>query len=511
MGSNKNTARTVEFGDYQTPLGLAERVCALLAREGLEPAAIVEPTCGEGAFLVAALERFPAVQKALGLEINPVYVARAQSAIKERGYANRVEVRSSDFFLIDWRSLLAALPEPLLVVGNPPWVTNAELGILGSRNLPSKSNFQNRRGLDAVTGKSNFDISEWMLIKLLDSLNGRRATLAMLCKTGVARKVLLHAWKTGLGVADAEIRLIDAERSFGAAAEACLLVCQLSPTRHDSECRMYSALADTETTGIIGYRDNQLVADLDAYARSQHLRGRSSYRWRSGVKHDCSKVMELRAEGGRYRNGLGELVSIEDLYLYPMLKGSEVAAGALGSPKRWMLVTQTHVGEDTSVIRVTAPKTWEYLVAHSQRLDRRASSIYRSRPRFAVFGVGDYSFAPWKIAVSALHKKLQFSVIGKFREKPILLDDTCYFLPCQHEEQARLIQRLLNVEQARHLFAALIFWDAKRPITVDILDQLDLRKLAAELGMEKALSRFAVSCSAPRMLGADQLGLFESP
>ena len=38
---------------------------------------------------------------------------------------------------------------------------------LASPNLPSKSNFQNRKGLDAVTGKANFDISEWMLIQLM--------------------------------------------------------------------------------------------------------------------------------------------------------------------------------------------------------------------------------------------------------------------------------------------------------------------------------------------------------
>ena len=48
-----------------------------------------------------------------------------------------------------------------------------------------------------MTGKSNFDISEWMLIRLLEALQGRRATIAMLCKTATARKVLRHAWLNG--------------------------------------------------------------------------------------------------------------------------------------------------------------------------------------------------------------------------------------------------------------------------------------------------------------------------
>jgi len=39
-----------------------------------------------------------------------------------------------------------------------------------SENLPKKSNFQGLRGLDARTGKSNFDIAEWMLIRLIEAL-----------------------------------------------------------------------------------------------------------------------------------------------------------------------------------------------------------------------------------------------------------------------------------------------------------------------------------------------------
>ena len=47
-------------------------------------------------------------------------------------------------------------------------------------NLPAKENFQNFRGIEALTGKSNFDISEWMLIQLVKALRGRSATIAML-------------------------------------------------------------------------------------------------------------------------------------------------------------------------------------------------------------------------------------------------------------------------------------------------------------------------------------------
>jgi hypothetical protein len=484
MASAKLASRPDEFGDFQTPDALAAQACTLLSNRGIQPASVLEPTCGVGNFLLAALDRFPKLTTGLGVDINDDYVVRVKQRLCSRSAADKVKILQESFFDVDWADVLRDLPEPILVVGNPPWVTNATLSTLRSSNLPKKSNFQNFDGLEALTGKSNFDISEWMLIKLLEMLAGRRATMAMLCKTGVARKVLVHAWKNDISLIDSEIHSIDAGLSFGAAVDACLLICSLSPANHghNRDCRVYRRLGDTEPAATIGYLDGQLVADVSAYERWKHLGGDEVYKWRSGVKHDCSKVMELRKQGNRFRNGLDELIELECDYLYPMLKSSEITKGRGKGPTRWMLVTQKAVGDDTSVIRIVAPKTWKYLQDHGAYLDRRASSIYRNRPRFAVFGVGDYTFAHWKVAISGFYKELKFATIGPFAEKPVVLDDTSYFVYCQSEQEARCIAGLLNSQPAREFFSAFVFWDAKRPITIDLLRRLDLSALAHELG-----------------------------
>jgi type I restriction-modification system DNA methylase subunit len=66
-----------EYGDFQTPLDLAQQVCELLVSKGVEPATVIEPTCGMGNFLVAAVEHFPDVKQLFGLEINARYLASA--------------------------------------------------------------------------------------------------------------------------------------------------------------------------------------------------------------------------------------------------------------------------------------------------------------------------------------------------------------------------------------------------------------------------------------------------
>jgi len=451
---------------------------------------LLEPTCGLGKFLFAALDQFEEVQQALGADINAQYIKQSRTNLERRRDTEKVRLLEADFFVTDWEKVIAELPEPILVIGNLPWVTNAHLSALGSQNLPTKSNFQNRNGLDAITGKANFDISEWMLIRLLEAMNGRQGTLAMLCKSAVARKTLLHGWKKRIALERSAILRIEADLHFDAAVDAALLVTHFRPGAQDLEAKVYSRMHDDTKTGtIIGYEDGMLLADIAAYHRWKHLCGEEIIKWRSGIKHDCAKIMEVCKEGVKYRNGIGELVELEDTYLFPMLKSSQVARGG-GSGTRYMLVPQRTVGSDTKEIEERAPRTWDYLNAHADLLNQRGSSIYRNRPPFSIFGVGEYSFASWKIAISGFYKKLLFVTIGPMKGKPVVLDDTSYFLPCQTQAQAEYLGSLLNSPTAQAFYKAFVFWDAKRPITADLLRRLDLRRLAVETGSEEKFHRY---------------------
>lgn len=474
MASVAKTKETAEFGDFQTPPELARKVCDLISHQGFQPASVIEPTCGLGNFLFAALDQFPTVTKAIGLDISSDYVQAVELKLRSRADKQKVRVIQDSFFYTDWSALLEDLPSPMLVVGNPPWVTNAQLSNLGSFNVPDKSNFQKHNGFDAVTGKSNFDISEWMLIRILHWLDNRNAVMAMLCKTAVARKVLMYAWKNKIAIADSAIYHIDATAYFGASVDACLLICHFSPSVNNLDSRVYDSFEDSTHRRIIGNRDGKLVASIELYERWKHLQGHSTNKWRSGIKHDCAKVMELTKEGNKYCNGFGELIELEDRFLFPMLKSSEVANGMVVVPRRWMLVPQKSMCDDTSLIKDTAPKTWDYLQAHAHLLDKRKSSIYKNRPQFSIFGVGGYSFAPWKVAISGFYKKLNFKVIGSYNDKPIVLDDTLNFIPCESQEEAQHTAYLLNSPISKEFFEAFIFWDAKRPITIELLRCLNL-------------------------------------
>lgn len=498
----RKTREVAEYGDFQTPPELAKAAVRALQQIGISPNSILEPTCGKGAFVAAASAAFPAAETIIGVDINRAHLAVANEHV---GTDSRVSIQQRNFFDTDWQSVLSHGKAPWLIIGNPPWVTNAELGALASENLPEKSNFHGLSGIDAITGKSNFDISEWMLLRYLDWLENQTGAIAVLCKSAVARKIMRNAWKRNYPVKSARIYEIDALAHFDASVHACFFVLEIEPGSASTSCEVFDDLGARVPTRTIGYLDKHLISDIRRFERQHELLGpEQTYVWRSGIKHDCSKVMELKRKSDGYLNGFGETVDIEDEFLFPMLKSSDVANDR-DDLRNVMLVTQTRVGEDTSRIRTRAPQTWSYLQRHSQFFEGRASSIYRNKPPFSIFGVGDYSFAPWKLAISGFYKKLHFKCIGPSGGRPTVLDDTVYFLPCTSEAEVLFLHDVLTSPRVTEFFQSMISWDEKRPITVDMLRRLSLKNAAAAIGKEAAYFTFTSHLPGPLFMDRNRV------
>jgi hypothetical protein len=79
-----------------------------------------------------------------------------------------------------------------------------------------------------------------------------------------------------------------------------------------------------------------------------------------------------------------------------------------------------------------------------------------------------------------MYKSIHFEIVGPLHDKPVVFDDTCYFLPCETELEARAIHALLSTDEVRAFYEARIFWTDKRPITKELLQKLDLGRLAEQ-------------------------------
>ena len=483
-----------QFGDFQTPDDLALSIASLLREKyQVRPRTIIEPSCGKGAFIRASLQVFSDA-KVLAADINPDYAQQAKHSIFSYANAEAVDINVSNFFETDWASTISAQMGHVLIIGNPPWITSSELSLLNSRNAPIKSNFQNHRGIEAITGSSNFDISEWMLLQYIEWLSSKDGTVATLCKYSVARKVLkrIEQIPSLTRKFASYIHLVDAQAHFNASVESCLFIlCNESSV---PECAVYNSLRDDQPSHFIGIRQGTVVNDIETYERLKHLEGKDiKYTWRSGIKHDCTKVMELSRVGDCFQNGFKSAHSLESAYLYPLLKSSDVSKGRTHTYRKMAIVTQKNVGADTSIIATEAPKTWNYLMKHRGYLEKRKSSVYKGKPPYSIFGVGSYTFKPWKIAISGLYKTLSFQMVGPLEGKPVVFDDTVNFLSFETEAEAVFIYSILTSELALNFLNSIVFWDDKRPITIRVLKRLSLKAAAKELNVLDQYLRWATA------------------
>ena len=460
-----------EFGDFQTPIVLATQCLKTLKLPS--HARILEPTCGAGSFLQAAADIAPQSER-MGVEINPDYAKKA-SAWGKVQHRNVFELELSS-------PVWGNTDEPLFIIGNPPWVTSAELRRMNSRNLPPKENFKGAKGLEAILGSSNFDVSEVIILKALRENARQTLTLGMLCKTQVVRNVIEYAARIGLSIFDAAIYRIDAMHWFGAGVDACWFTLKMCPNaKADYTVKIFDDIFDEGATSSarFGVVDSRLVSDVDQYLCIREADGKSPYEWRSGLKHDASKVFELIAcPQPTTRSGV--TLDLEPEYIFPFLKSTDIFRGRHKQLNKWVIVPQMEFGAETSYLRYSAPKLWNYLMANSEVLDGRKSSIYRNQPRFSVFGHGAYTFAPYKVVISGLHKEPVFRLVTPIENRPVVVDDTCYMLPFDDPTEALIVTTILNSPECLALINSLVFRDSKRPITKKLLARVDLNCLPVE-------------------------------
>ncbi len=464
-----------EYGDYQTPNEFTDRICHLLVTKyHLHPTTIIEPTCGVGNFLKSALV-FNAL-KYYGIEINKDYCEQCISNINDK----RLKVINTNIFGFDIKDLI---DENTLILGNPPWVNNSTLATLSSSNLPPKSNISGLKGLEAKMGASNFDICEYIIHNLIEGCKDSDTTIAMLTKTSVAVKIFKELKREKINFKFIDEITFNARQIFGIWASACLLVIQLSKEESSSDhCDVYSLDDPNTLISRYGYKNNKFYGNL--LITDESFDGECPYVWRQGIKHDLSQVMELTYANGSYINGYGLKVDIEPEAIYPLVKTTSIVSPIINTFDKYVIVTQKRVGEDTLNLSETLPKTWKYLNRYKQEFNNRKSSIYKPANPFAIFGVGDYSFSPYKVVVSGFHKEPLFSVVHS-NDKPVMCDDTCYFISIDNEDDAYAIMLYLNSYRVKNFIKSLCFTNEKRPYTKKILERIDLSKIYQEITLDE--------------------------
>jgi len=473
-----------EYGDFQTNTELANKVASHLTTKNISPEIIIEPTCGKGNFIAASLKHFNSVKKVFGIEIYKPYVWESKFNIIDFYLNNPTEIKPeisiihSSVFDFDFKTIAKEnSTKEILIIGNPPWVTNSKLGSLNSSNLPKKTNFKNHNGLDAITGKGNFDIAEYITLMLIETFQHQKGNIALLVKNTVIKNIVFDQFANKYAVSDLEKHCIDSKKEFNASVEAALFYCKLN-SNATFDCAEFDFYNKSNTKLNFGWLSDKFVSNIDTYYNAEQIDGKCPFEWRQGIKHDCSSIMELERVNEYFVNGLKEEIKLENDLVYGILKSSDLKNTVINETRKHTIVTQKKVGQETNYIRYDYPKTYKYLSEHQVIFNARKSSIYNKKPPFSIFGVGDYSFKPYKVAISGLYKTSHFTLVLPQDGKPVMLDDTCYMLGFDKLEFAVYSLILLNSKMTVQLLQSITFADAKRTFTKDVLMRINLLELS---------------------------------
>lgn len=499
----------VSYGDWQTPITLAEEICESHISKYGSPDVVIEPTCGLGAFVLSALRKFPNLSEIHALDINRHYTSQLKlkillNALNTPQYNHPdIYIYNDNFFEFCFDSIINKSKTNnwnLAIIGNPPWVTNSQQGKNKSSNVPLKINTYGLKGIDAIMGKSNFDISEYITLHLLKLAQNNNGGISFLLKNSVIRNILFKQHKDSIQIGCIEQWLIDASSEFNVSVDASCFTARFNCTP-SFICNVKDCYTN-ESIHEYGWIGDSFVSDTKLYCNFSKYDKCSTYVWRSGIKHDCASVLELTLLNGDFVNELGEIVRIENDLIFPLLKSSDINKYQENKIRKYIIVPQRKVGADTTSLKYTHPLAYSYLNKHEAMFNKRKSSIYKGKDKFSIFGIGDYSFSPYKIVISSLYKTICFKLISQYEGKPIIVDDTCYQLDFNNLKEAEYIYEALNSNELQSLLHTLIFKDAKRVVTKSLLMRLDLAQLCRDKGFTINSQRFINRSS-------QQLSLFD--
>lgn len=438
------------LGDFQTPLFFADEICEYLKNDlKITPDIIIEPTCGIGNFLNSASKFFPE-KELYGIEIDENKLNKVNQTIPN------LKLINEDIFTFKFDKFNKN--NSFLIFGNPPWITNNELSQTDSNNTNNT--------------KSNLDISQSIILKLIEDFKDTKSTIALLCRTIVSRNVFIELIRNNIDYSFIKQINFNSSKIFKFNADACIFVIQFGgKTKTDKICEVSDISNPSKILYKFGFVSDRFYSNMN---NIPPIDGKCQIEWRQGVKHDCSTIMELTYENDYLINKNKEIVSIEKSLLYPLLKSSHLKKPIVNETSKYVIITQKKIKQDTSYMKTEAPKTWKYLNDNKEYFDKRKSSNYDNTPDFSIFGIGDYSFKKYKVAISGFRKEPLFSLV--YCEKTFMLDDTCYFIGFDYYDDAYITMLILNSRLVKKFLKNIAFLDYKRPFSKRVLKRIDIKK-----------------------------------
>lgn len=438
-----------ELRDTPTPLYFTDIICEYLKNDlKISPDIIIDSTCGTSNFLKSASNFFPNKQ------LNKIETDENKINTINKSIPN-LSLFNEDSSTFKFNNINKE--NSILLLGNFQHIANTELSQINEKDLK----------IDTI-------------LKIIDEIENTNSTIAFLCEKTVSRDIFIELIKTKIKYNFIKQLNLNSYKNFNIDENSCLFILQFGGTPlKDKICEISDISNPSQILQRFGFISGKFYSNIDNIPL---IEGKCQIEWRQGVKHDCANIMELIYENNQLKNKKNETVDIENNLLYPLLKISQLKQPIINESSRYIIITQKKIKQDTSYIENEAPKTWQYLNNNKKYFDKRKSSIYNKTPDFSIFGIGDYSFKKYKVAISGFNKVPMFSLV--YNNKTMMLDDASYFLSFDDYDTAYITMLILNSQLVIKFLKNIAFIDSKRPYSKKVLKRIDIEKCLKILSLD---------------------------
>jgi hypothetical protein len=485
----------LQLGEYYTPRGVAELSVDELDVGEYKSDTFLDPGCGSGIFLATCIDaKREALEDDLapnelveiitdtvyGIDLNPVAVKSAKLSyllsllpVLKGSDIDRLELpvfltdslklTRDDDIEFGGDSLNLAVDH---LVGNPPWITwgnlSEQVREAWREKYVKKLDLLPHHGVETRLGHVNDDISVpfiWVCIHHYLNEDGDASfVLKRDIMKGPAGRLLRTQRVSSRPVAVRHIHDFNRLRPFGDDVGVHSAIYTM-----DADCETKFPIAvdswkkssgkpsfstaetmretlEHEDTGMIPVEEDDASSSWVREDAENRALGECEHDIRHGVKDDATDVYSIDRE---------QLDELEHDHIYPYIKSKHVVKyGLFGHSLHLVPIKKANENNETEM-QNHYPKTYEYLESNKQALEDRSSTWLDKGTFYNVFGLGEYTWADYKVVWCRLGFKPHFAVVSTVDDedlgkKMVVPGDHFMFISTDNKYEAHFLCGLLN-------------------------------------------------------------------
>jgi type I restriction-modification system DNA methylase subunit len=449
-------------------------------------------------------------------DFNKLFIEKVNLSKQDMMIINNFYTKIQELHLQDknriWVKIIQNSFAPLLhtdfdfVVGNPPWVKWEFL----SKEYKTKLNslyleiykIFSHKGMKASMGYAHDDISVMFMYVAIDKYLKKGGKLGFVMKQTLYKSVAGSEFrKFTIEKKDASIPLkvlkvedmleLKPFRSSAQAETSTITLEKGKETVYPVPYNVWKPIGvfPNETTPLDEVLKNVVIENKIAYPdnpkdktdvwfvinkgiiRKKFKQNENYYQSRHGLVNDLNgvyfvNILKKEAENLLIINGTNRAKKkikevkniIEPTYVFPFLKPKNVKKWKIKGYSYALLPQKKYGEKNESELRIKAPLTYKYFYQFKDDLLGRSSKWLKQEgfPFYSTFGIGDYSFKPYKVVWCCMTYSPNFAVVSSVNdsfvgEKQVMPDNTIGYFSFDNENEAHFVCAIMNSKIASEL------------------------------------------------------------